>query len=181
MINNTKNKGFTLIELLVVIAIIGLLASMSVVVINRYYKKSQNTAYLRQVRQLYNWMEIYYQENGHYIDSSGCGLNRCHIGQDDSHWPAGEPNPFPDGITSQPWMAIDIISHAPGWGYNHGEDGYRIWLVIWYVDDEEVRKANRLLNPLYGLDGDPEDISDVQNACWPSPPGLAGCSIWYFR
>ena len=62
-----KKKGFTLIELLVVIAIIGLLATLSVVALNSARMKARDVRRKADLKQIYNALQMYYDENGKEI------------------------------------------------------------------------------------------------------------------
>lgn len=68
-----KKRGFTLIELLVVIAIIGILSSVVLASLNSARLKARDAQRLSEVRQLQTALELYYNENGHYPISAGCG------------------------------------------------------------------------------------------------------------
>src|SRR5262245_55524778 len=72
----TKNtRGFTLIELLVVIAIIGILSAVVLVSVNSARSKSRDARRLSDIRQIMTAMEIYYNDNGGYPDSTSAGTN----------------------------------------------------------------------------------------------------------
>ncbi len=70
-----KKKGFTLIELLVVIAIIGLLATLSIVALNSARVKARDTKRKADLKQIYNALQLYYDENGKYPPGPGYGVN----------------------------------------------------------------------------------------------------------
>jgi prepilin-type N-terminal cleavage/methylation domain-containing protein len=61
-----RTQGFTLIELLVVIAIIGILASMTLVVIAKVREKGRITEAKREIRALYNAIEEYHSDTSSY-------------------------------------------------------------------------------------------------------------------
>ena len=61
-----KNRAFTLMELLVAIAIIGILASLSMVVIARVREKGRETEARRQIRALVNAINEYHSDTGTY-------------------------------------------------------------------------------------------------------------------
>ena len=63
-----KNKGFTLIELLVVIAIIGILASVVLASLSSARVKGADSAVKANLNSIRGEAEIYYLENGTYID-----------------------------------------------------------------------------------------------------------------
>jgi len=87
------SKGFTLIELLVVIAIIGLLATMAVVSFSGAQSKARDAKRISDVTQLMKALELYYDENGSYINSGNCastipGASWCNSiqGVSSGHW-----------------------------------------------------------------------------------------------
>src|SRR3569833_30060 len=59
-------RAFTLIELLVVIAIIGILASLSLVVISRVREQGRTTEAKREISALKNAILEYYSDTGRY-------------------------------------------------------------------------------------------------------------------
>jgi prepilin-type N-terminal cleavage/methylation domain-containing protein len=63
-------SGFTLIELLVVIAIVGLIASVAMAALSEARKNARNTKRLADVRQYFNALEFYLDENGSYPSTS---------------------------------------------------------------------------------------------------------------
>ncbi|HEY2083510.1 MAG TPA: type II secretion system protein, partial [Verrucomicrobiae bacterium] len=63
--------GFTLIELLVVIAIIGILASLSMVVIARVRQQGRVTEARRQIQALVNAINEYHSDTGTFPISGG--------------------------------------------------------------------------------------------------------------
>ena len=70
-----KTGGFTLIELLVVVAIIGLLATLAAVAVNNARQKGRDGTRKGNISQLKNALELYYQQNGGFPQSSGSGAN----------------------------------------------------------------------------------------------------------
>ncbi len=76
---NNKEKGFTLIELLVVIAIITLLASITLVSLNKARVKGRDATRKSQLREIAKALELYYDAYGTYPPfrpSSSCGGSR---------------------------------------------------------------------------------------------------------
>ena len=69
-----KQKGFTLIELLVVIAIIGILSSVVLASLNTAREKSRDAKRVADVKQLQVALELYFDDNSAYPDSSLAGL-----------------------------------------------------------------------------------------------------------
>jgi len=70
-----KNKqGFTLIELLVVIAIIGLLSTLSILALNSARIRSRDARRISDVRQIQTALEMYYNDNNDYPDSTTTDL-----------------------------------------------------------------------------------------------------------
>jgi len=67
---NGFRTGFTLIELLVVIAIIGILASMTVVVIAKVRERGRKAEAQREIRALFNAITEYHADTGSYPVSS---------------------------------------------------------------------------------------------------------------
>ncbi len=66
-------KGFTLIELLVVIAIIGILSSAVLSSLNSARERSNNTAYVSQMREYQKALALYYSNQGRYPGSGSWG------------------------------------------------------------------------------------------------------------
>jgi len=64
-------KGFTLIELLVVVAIIGLLSSVIMASLNSARIKARDAKRAEDIHQIQTAVEMYYNDNGHYPNSSG--------------------------------------------------------------------------------------------------------------
>ena len=64
--NKINKKGFTIIELLVVISIIGLLSTISVVVLNGARIKNRDTRRLADMKQLSTALELYFDIYGEY-------------------------------------------------------------------------------------------------------------------
>lgn len=67
---NYKNKGFTLVELLVVIAIIGILATLLLLQLGVARAKARDARRISDVSQLRNALELYFDDNGTYLDKS---------------------------------------------------------------------------------------------------------------
>ena len=65
-----NKKGFTLIELLVVIAIISLLATFTLFSIENSKKKSRDSRRLADMAQIKKAIELFFDEQGRYPDSS---------------------------------------------------------------------------------------------------------------
>jgi prepilin-type N-terminal cleavage/methylation domain-containing protein len=61
-----NQKGFTLIELLVVITIIGLLAAITVIMVNQARSKSRDTIRKDSLNRLKTALELYYTNNQAY-------------------------------------------------------------------------------------------------------------------
>lgn len=77
---NKNKKGFTLIELLVVIAIIGLLATLSVVALNSARMKARDVRRKADLKQIYNALQMYYDENGKYPQAGACAYgSNCYV------------------------------------------------------------------------------------------------------
>lgn len=72
--------GFTLIELLVVVAVIGLLATFSIVSLNRSRIISRDAKRKADLRDIRMALELYYNDYGLYPQASGCvyGSN-CYV------------------------------------------------------------------------------------------------------
>jgi len=66
------HRAFTLIELLVVIAIIGLLSTIAVVALNSTRSKTRDTKRIADIRQIMTAMQIYYDANGQFPDTTAC-------------------------------------------------------------------------------------------------------------
>jgi general secretion pathway protein G len=65
-----SKRGFTLIELLVVIAIIGLLSTLSILALNSARARSRDAKRISDVRQIQTALEMYYNDNADYPDST---------------------------------------------------------------------------------------------------------------
>jgi len=88
-----EQRGFTLIELLVVIAVIGLLASIVLVSVGSVRAKSRDAKRIAEIKQLMTALALYYDSNGHYPISGGCGSTSPNSGWSNSvqslsggHW-----------------------------------------------------------------------------------------------
>ena len=71
------NQGFTLIELLVVIAIIGVLASTVLASLNTARQKARNARRVSDLRQISLALELYYDTNNAYPNTSGSWRSEC--------------------------------------------------------------------------------------------------------
>jgi prepilin-type N-terminal cleavage/methylation domain-containing protein len=79
MLHNFKLKSaFTLVELLVVIAIIGLLSTLSIIVLSHTRSKARDVKRLSDVKQISTALEIYYSNHDQYPVASG--TNTMNIG-----------------------------------------------------------------------------------------------------
>lgn len=71
--NHKKNLGFTLIELLVAIIIIGILATLTTVVLNSSKQKGRDTKRVADVRAIHDALEMYVNDQGVYPSSIAIG------------------------------------------------------------------------------------------------------------
>ncbi len=79
-VKSNSKKGFTLIELLVVIAIIGLLATLSIVALNSARMRARDVRRKADLKQIYNALQMYYDENGKYPPAGTCAYgSSCFI------------------------------------------------------------------------------------------------------
>jgi len=67
---NSASKGFTLIELLVVVSIIAMLSTIVLASLNSARAKARDARRLADMRQVQNALELYYNDNGHYPNTS---------------------------------------------------------------------------------------------------------------
>lgn len=72
-----KRLGFTLVELLVVISIIGLLATSAFIGVSYSAKRARDTRRKADLRQLQKAVELYYDENQTYPNTSGSWYGTC--------------------------------------------------------------------------------------------------------
>lgn len=75
-------KGFTLVELLVVITIIGLLAGLGIASFTRAQMRGRDGRREGDLSSLRNALELFYSENGSYIDTSNNwrAVNETYLG-----------------------------------------------------------------------------------------------------
>lgn len=66
-------KGFTLVELLVVIAVIGVLATTVIINLGRARAKARDAKRISDLRQIKTALDLYFEDNGFYPPSAGCG------------------------------------------------------------------------------------------------------------
>ena len=69
-LKQNRKKGFTIIELLVVISIIGLLSTISVVVLNGARIKSRDTKRVSDINNIKTALELYFNDKGYYPTSN---------------------------------------------------------------------------------------------------------------
>ncbi|HEX4264813.1 MAG TPA: type II secretion system protein [Verrucomicrobiae bacterium] len=119
--------AFTLIELLVVIAIIGIMASLSLVVIARVRERGRETEARRQIQALVNAIDEYHADTGTY-PVSGAVLAT-----------AGGTNDFTYG-----GGLLDAIFQGPGnWSTNNSE-------VVAILTDRQQYPASGALTVNFG-------------------------------
>ena len=66
MIKIRKQSAFTLVELLVVIAIIGLIATLSVIVLGNARSKSRDSKRVSDIKQVQTALELFFSDQGRY-------------------------------------------------------------------------------------------------------------------
>lgn len=72
---HTRKSGFTLIELLVVIAIIGVLTSITLVILSDAREKSRDSRRFEDFQQIKNALELYSaDQSGHYPPGSDLSI-----------------------------------------------------------------------------------------------------------
>lgn len=76
-IHSFSRFGFTLIELLVVIAIIGVLASTVLASVNTARNKARTARRASDLKQISLALELYYNDNNGYPNSSGAWRSEC--------------------------------------------------------------------------------------------------------
>jgi len=62
----SNKKAFTLVELLVVIAIIGLIATLSVIVLGNARSKSRDAKRVSDIKQIQTALELFFNDEGRY-------------------------------------------------------------------------------------------------------------------
>jgi type II secretion system protein G len=79
--NSQNNKGFTLIELLIVIAIIGILASITLVMLNPNFIFGQTRDARRKsdLKQIANALQLYYNDNKQFPNCSSSVTPLCNV------------------------------------------------------------------------------------------------------
>lgn len=78
--NQYSKNGFTLIELLVVIAIIGLLATLSIVAINKSRLMARDSRRKADLKQIMTVLDMYYNDNGKYPPAGVCAYgSNCYV------------------------------------------------------------------------------------------------------
>ena len=76
MKNNLKKsfkslRGFTLIEMLVVVAIISILAGIVLTGVTGFQANARDTKRIADLKQIQNYLELYYNRFGHYPGGAG--------------------------------------------------------------------------------------------------------------
>lgn len=76
-----NDKGFTLIELLATIIIVGLLSTVAIVSVTKYYEKSKEKAEEAFISQLEKYVDDYISLYGSSLTYSSVGekMNKCYI------------------------------------------------------------------------------------------------------
>ena len=72
MRDNMNNKGFTLVELLATIAILGILSTVTIVSVTKYYEKSKENAVSAFEKNIVTTLESYVSMYGSELFCSTC-------------------------------------------------------------------------------------------------------------
>lgn len=158
-VKSNSRKGFTLIELLVVIAIIGLLATLSIVALNSARMRARDVRRKADLKQIYNALQMYYDENGKYPTAGACAYgSNCYISSYSgknwftalSPWMSTQPMDPTNNLAS-PW----IDGH---YSYTYGNvtldgQGFDLWGQLENTSDQDrcEIKQYKFKGSLYNL------------------------------
>lgn len=120
-----KKYGFTLIELLVVIAIIGILATIVLASLNSARMRARDIARIGQLAQIRTALELYYDANGYYPQSScGWDCNSYRLSYNNT-WDllAADLKPYMSNLPKDPINSSCTPWTAGCYSYSYGNVG----------------------------------------------------------
>jgi len=156
----TNKKGFTLIELLVVIAIIGTLSGIVLVSLTGAREKARDAVRKSDLRQVLSAQEMYYLENGAYLQAAAATDGTPAIGSflGTLHDPQCPDGNCVSGATDYEWIANDASGCDDGerfCAYGTLEATSTAWFAV-------SHKGTRVVNTEPSALGD----ADAQCDCW---------------
>jgi len=175
-----ERQGFTLIELLVVIAIIGLLATMAVVSFSGARVKARDAKRISDMKQIYNAIELYNDENGHYpIVATWASFDAP------SYMGTAVTSPAAANLTAalQPWLGTNIgdpkRTSSPSSGYLYYSNGTN-WCILLYLTPENLNNyPDSYVSPKRCGGVDANGVCNVAGWQWgPSQAVFIGSSIY---
>jgi prepilin-type N-terminal cleavage/methylation domain-containing protein len=97
-----SHRAFTLIELLVVISIIGLLSTVAIIALGSSQLNARNTRRKADAIQISKALELYYNDNGGYPNTSGATEGNC---TGAGGYPDTDPGSWIPGLVSGGYMS----------------------------------------------------------------------------
>jgi len=141
-------RAFTLIELLIVITIIAIMIGAATYSWNNARMKGRDGKRKTDLKAVQQALEMYFQTNGKYPDSSAAGLIRCNVGTSaDLSWGSLFSC---NSITYMQQLPKDPVSTNSYYYNNPNANSYNLWADLENSSDP--------------------DLTNRPSSC-PSPPG----------
>lgn len=127
-----NQEGFTLIEILIVVAIIAILASVVLVGLGPAQQSGRDARRLSDLREVQTGLELYYNGNGTYPETSGSPASGCTDGKGGSAWceMANVLENAGIGINQVPNDPVNNSTYYYAYGINSGKTEYAIGCTL---------------------------------------------------
>ncbi|MFA5106845.1 MAG: prepilin-type N-terminal cleavage/methylation domain-containing protein [Patescibacteria group bacterium] len=149
-----KIGGFTLIELLVVIAIIGLISSMSLIVLRGKVMAARDAKRRADMATLQTALELYYMDHQYYPGNNGC-----------SQLPSGHWVCIVDSAAEDGWFVPNLSAYmTPTPPQDPGHHKNPDWNMYGYAPNLFINGRSHAYVIFFNLEGSPqEDLCNIGN------------------